>query len=260
MSAIDKAATLKWLSLAADATKMAGKALSVHRDEWNTANEAAARDIKLRADHEAENLLLDYLKTNSIFPILTEETGWHSDRGKSQETFWIVDPLDGTANYARNIPLCCTCVALMHHGTPVLGAIYDFTRDEIFLGAPGYGATLNGKDIHVSTTSAKNAAILMTGFPIRRDFSNEAMNRFAREAAQWKKVRMIGSAALSLAYVAAGRADVYHEEAIMLWDVAAGLAIVEAAGGRTKTLKTADDEPMKVAADNGFVTIELMDG
>lgn len=260
MSAIDKTATLKWLSLAAEATKMAGKALSANRDEWNTANVSAARDIKLRADLEAENLLLNHLKTNSIFPILTEETGWHNDHGMSQETFWIVDPLDGTANYAKNIPLCCTCVALMHHYVPVLGAIYDFTRNEIFLGAPGYGATLNGIDIHVSTTDAKNAAILMTGFPIRRDFSNKAMNRFAGEAAQWKKVRMIGSAALSLAYVAAGRADVYHEEAIMLWDVAAGLAIVEAAGGRTTVLKTADEEPMKVVADNGFVTIKMIDG
>lgn len=259
MSAIDKGMISKFLALAGEGVQLAGHALAANKTEWSVINANLTRDIKLQADREAENILITHLRRGSDLPILAEESGWHKHVGEAPETFWVVDPLDGTVNFFSDIPFCGPAVALVHQGRPVLGAIFDIAHEDLFLGAPGLGATLNDVPIHVSKTADKAAATLVTGFPARRDFSDNAMTRFAREAAQWKKVRMLGSAALSLAYVAAGRVDAYHEESIMMWDVAAGLAIVEAAGGRVESLKTAPDEPLNVSAGNGLVAVALSD-
>lgn len=259
MNTLDKETIYSLLERAGESAQKAGHALMANKAEWSVVNSNVSRDIKLQADCEAEAIIIAHLQQEHHYPILAEESGWHDHGTSAPEIFWVIDPLDGTANFFSEIPFCGPAIALIQHGKPILGAIFDINHNELFLGATQIGATLNGEPIHVRKTSEKSQATLMTGFPVNRDFSDEGMIRFAREAAKWKKVRMMGSAALSLAYVAAGRADAYHEESIMMWDVAAGLAIVEAAGGCVEFNKTAFDKPLDVSAGNKLVSVDLKD-
>jgi myo-inositol-1(or 4)-monophosphatase len=215
---------------------------------WLAVDSSEGHDVKLSADRRAEAILARNLGPTGL-PVYSEEAGWVDGRHGLGD-HWLVDPLDGTANYGAGVPLCCVSVALMSAGRPVVGVIYDFNRDEMFAGGRGHGASLNGSPIHVSTKPAKDVSILATGLPIRSDYSHQAMDAFARDIPRWKKVRMIGSAALSLAYVAAGRFDAYRESAIMMWDVAAGWALVEAAGGVISANFSDLSRPIDVTACN----------
>jgi fructose-1,6-bisphosphatase/inositol monophosphatase family enzyme len=183
------------------------------------------RDVKLDSDRLAENIILESL--GGELAILTEESGLH---GAVTLLRWIVDPLDGSMNFLRGVPFCCVSIGLWQGMQPVLGVIYDFNRNEIFTGIVGEGAWLNDDPIHVSVFG-KEKGILCTGLPVSTDFSSGALAQFIDEAQVYKKVRLLGSAALSLAYIAAGRVDAYRERDIKIWDVAAGIAIVQAAGG-----------------------------
>jgi myo-inositol-1(or 4)-monophosphatase len=243
------------LNLANQAALEAGAGLRKNKGAWNVLVKEAERDRKLRADLESEKILLRHLLDNSDYPLLTEETGWHglqagADANREPEVFWLIDPLDGTVNYATNIPLCCVSVALVCAGKPILGAVYDFERDELFSGGYNIGLTVNGQATGISKAIKKSESILMTGFPKARDFSENAMAQFGVEASGWQKVRMIGSAALSMAYVAAGRADAYQEESIMPWDIAAGWALVEAAGGKVEVQMDDFMTPLTLLATN----------
>lgn len=240
------------LDIACIAGREAGQLLAEKADTWNRVTAQTARDIKLLADVEAERVILARLGNGDDLPIFTEETGWHG-KPPAQGPYWVVDPLDGTANYHRGFPLCCVSIALVEGVTPILGVIHDFNRDELFAGAKGLGATLNGETIKVSKIEEASAGVVVTGFPIRRDFSPEALAEFATEMARWRKVRMIGSAALALAYVAAGRADAYQEDSTMFWDVAAGCALIEAAGGTVTITGAAPEKPLSVVATNGLI-------
>jgi myo-inositol-1(or 4)-monophosphatase len=192
-------------------------------------------------------------------PVFSEEAGWIGGRAAAGD-HWLVDPLDGTANYGCGVPLCCVSVALMSAGRPVAGVVYDFNRDEMFAGCRGHGASLNGTPIRVSAKAAKDISVLATGLAVRGDYSDQAMDAFARDMRQWKKVRMIGSAALSLAYVAAGRFDAYRESAIMMWDVAAGWALVEAAGGVVRANFSDLSHPIDIAACNPRLSKAMAEG
>jgi len=207
------------------------------------------RDVKLVADQMSEELILGELRGATGIPALAEETG-HRGPEHVNGLLWVVDPLDGTVNYSRSIPQCCVSIALLQHDVPTVGVIYDFTRDEMFSGIVGAGAWLNAKVINVSQINQRRYAILATGLPSRRDFSPQALSRFGQSLAGWQKVRMFGSAALSLAYVASGRVDAYWEESIMPWDIAAGHAIVEAAGGAIRTSEAKDDGSVDVIGAN----------
>lgn len=188
-----------------------------------------AKDIKLQADKDAEALILDGLHRESPYPILSEEAG---EQGQILDgPFWVVDPLDGTANFARGIPICAVSIALVEGTQARVGVIYDFNRDELFSAAQGGPALLNGTPMRVSGRIKPAISVLATGFPQYRDFSTETIMPFVHKVQAFKKVRLIGSAAISMAWVACGRFDAYTEEDIMLWDIAAGLALVEAAGG-----------------------------
>jgi myo-inositol-1(or 4)-monophosphatase len=187
------------------------------------------RDIKLQADRDAERRILDVLMQSGL-PVLAEESGESGTHADDTPT-WIVDPLDGTMNFKHGIPLCCVSLALSLNGKPVLGVIDDFTRGECFSGIPGGGAWLNGAPMHVSKETNPSRAILTTGFPTKFDIAGPALEHFMASARRFKKVRMLGSAALMMAYVASGRVDAYAEDDIMYWDIAAGVALVEAAGG-----------------------------
>ena len=218
----------KELEVAKQASKIAAALLIDHKDSINKVLSNEGRDIKLKADLESEKLIKDYLLLNSDFPILAEESEVNNDLGNS---FWVVDPLDGTSNYSRDFPICCISIALILKNEIALGVINDFNRSFIYEGSIETKAKLNGEDINVSSINEKSKATLATGLPAQGNFNNKSMMELSRELTNWKKVRMIGSAAMSCAYVASGQFDQYQEKGIFLWDIAAGLSIIEAAGG-----------------------------
>lgn len=236
------------LALAVAAAKDCGTILAERRQQWLISDALTAHDIKLAADRQAEAMILERLAPSGI-AVLAEESG-SSAGSQESDLCWVVDPLDGTFNYSRGLPICCVSIALLQGGEPILGVIQDFNRDETFSGIVGQGAWLNGQSMAVSQASTPARAILATGLPARRDFADQAMADFGRTLGQWQKVRMLGSAALSMAYTAAGRVDAYWEQAIMPWDIAAGAALVLAAGGTIRRKGALDGQPLDIAAAN----------
>ena len=232
----------KELSTAKKASLQSAKVLINKKKLVNDVISNEGRDIKLQADIASENIIKKYLKDNSDLPILAEESGANEDLGSS---YWVVDPLDGTSNYSRDFPICCISIALIHENKIILGVINDFNRNIIFEGSTETPAMMNSKLISVSDISDKTKATLATGLPAKGSYKDEAMLALAKEFTQWKKIRMIGSAAMSCAYVASGQFDQYQENGIFLWDIAAGLAIIKAAGGNYH-YKTYDDNKFKV--------------
>ena len=223
---------MKWKSELDLAVRAAAAASAFLKDAFAREKAVLAeigRDIKLQADRDAEARILDILRPSGL-PVLAEESG-ESGAIPDDSPVWIVDPLDGTMNFKHGIPLCCVSLALSVGGRPVLGVIDDFNRGERFSGVPGAGAWLNGAPMRVSTATDPARAILATGFPTKFDIGGPAFGQFMASARRFKKVRMLGSAALMMTYVAAGRVDAYAEDDIMYWDIAAGAALVEAAGG-----------------------------
>jgi myo-inositol-1(or 4)-monophosphatase len=186
------------------------------------------RDIKLVEDEASEALIVAALQRHSAWPILSEEAGWIGNPPGRHEPYWAVDPLDGSFNHHRGVPLCCTSVALCRGLRPLAGAVFDFNRDEMFWGGAGLGLSLNGEAL---APPPHRADIVTTGFPAGGDYSPEGIAAMVERVRAWRKVRMIGSAALSLAWVAAGRFDYHEESGTRWWDVAGGLALVEGAGG-----------------------------
>tara|TARA_B100000787_G_scaffold129525_1_gene98394 strand:- start:875 stop:1627 length:753 start_codon:yes stop_codon:yes gene_type:complete len=218
------------ISIARNASLEAGKILVNNKKDLIKATFESTKDIKLEADASAEILIKSILEEGSAFPILAEESGKSvEDLGS---TFWVVDPLDGTANYSRDIPICCVSIALIQDLDPVMGVIYDFNNNDLYEGSIYQSALLNGHTLNVSSISKPTDGILVTGLPNNTDYSDEAMLKMIKDFQDWKKVRMIGSAAMASMYVASGKADLYKEFGTYLWDVAAGAAIVKAAGGR----------------------------
>lgn len=242
------------LHLAEASALLAGRKLQAHQANWSNIVSEEGRDVKIAADKFAEDLILSQLQANTPFTILTEESGWH--KGHDHETIWIVDPLDGSFNYSQNIPFNCVAIALVEKSVPKIGVIYDFNHEELFSGIVGEGAWLNTEPTQVSNVSNLKSAMLNTGFPARADYA-EAANNIIKEGQQFRKVRMLGSAALSLAYVAAGRAEAYYEQGTMFWDVAAGCALVQAAGGNYTLKGDIYKAPLIALATNGKIKFGL---
>jgi myo-inositol-1(or 4)-monophosphatase len=241
-AALDAAA-----ALAERAARHAGALLLEAKAQWQAVDSQVGRDIKLRADREADAVVLGMLAEGSPYPVLSEESG---EVGSITQAgaYWVVDPLDGTYNYFRNVPLCCVSVGLCAGDhTPLLGCINDFNHGEVFSGGPGRGVWRNGAPL----PSAGGAEFLATGLPRKGDFSNERLAQFGPRVAQWKQLRLLGSAALSLAWTAAGRLDAYEEAGIMWWDVAAGIALVRAAGGTVTVAGDVLRQPLDVRAYRG---------
>ncbi|PZW43074.1 myo-inositol-1(or 4)-monophosphatase [Humitalea rosea] len=186
------------------------------------------RDIKLAADAGSEAIIRAFLVEHGDLPILGEEAGWSGRAPEPDELHWVLDPLDGSFNYFRGVPLYGVSLALCRGRQAVFGAIYDPERDELFAGGAGLGLSLNG---HLVVQPAPARQMLATGFPSQADVA-DTLGRLGALTADWTKMRMLGAAALSLAWVAAGRLDGYTENGIMWWDVAAGLALAEGAGAR----------------------------
>ena len=219
----------KEYKLAKIAAKEAGNFLISEKENISATIFSKDKDIKLQADIQTETLIKAILEKDSSFPILGEESG--ASIKELGETYWVVDPLDGTANFARNIPISCVSIALIDNNQPVLGVIYDFNHDDLYYGHKDSKAFVNHKEITVSDYSEKNQSTLVTGIPAKTHYSDEEFKNMIDDFQDWKKVRMIGSAAMAAIYVAAGKAETYKENGIFLWDIAAGAAIVEAAGG-----------------------------
>ena len=241
----------KELIIAKKAALEAGNFLKKNKNNLNRTISSTDRDIKLQADIEVEKIIKDIINNDSSFGILAEESGMSSE--KSYENLWIVDPLDGTANYSRNIPLCCVSIAILSDAKPVLGVIYDFNNDDLYEGSINKSACLNGKEISVSKTKTSQEGVLVTGLPNDTDYSDEAMMDMIKNFQNWRKVRMIGSAALASAYIASGKADLYMENKSYLWDIAAGAAIVNAAGGEALILNQNEKFQVDVRFSNSLV-------
>lgn len=217
----------KELEIAKSAAIKAGKYLkeytNIHVDDTK------GKDIKLSSDKNSEKILIQELELTSI-PILSEECGL-VNRTES-EYCWIIDPLDGTANYWKGMKeFACVSVALWKSGEPIVGVVYRFELDELYFGVVGEGAYCNGQVIYTSSVGDTKNAVIATGFPVHRNYSTESLAKFIRQVQKFKKVRMLGAAAIMGAFVGAGKIDVYMEDEIMLWDIAAATAIVKAAGG-----------------------------
>ena len=223
----------KEIEIAIKAAKSAGKFLNEDKNNLNFKIKSNPKDTKLMADIKSEKLILDILNAESNYPVLAEETGKSSEN--LGEIFWVVDPLDGTANYNRNIPICCVSIGLVKNMKPLIGVIFDFNNDDIFIGDNiNKLARLNNKDIKVSDIQNRTDGVLITGLPFNTDYSDNALKKLISDMQTWKKVRMIGSAAMASCYVASGKAELYKEKGIYLWDIVAGAAIVESAGGKVQ--------------------------
>ena len=239
------------LTIANKAAKAAGNILLNQKDILNNSIFTSDRDVKLEADIAAENLIKGIIEIESNFPILAEESGKSAD--DLGDTFWVVDPLDGTANYARDIPLCCISIALVQNLNPVIGVIYDFNNDDLYEGTKETKALLNNKLINVSDIAEKKKGILVTGLPNATDYSDEVMLKMVKDFQSWRKVRMIGSAAMASVYVASGKADLYKEFGTYLWDIAAGAAIINAAGGKADIKNRRDNFQVDVYFSNSKI-------
>ena len=209
------------------------------------------KDIKLTADIQAEQSIKDIISVESSYPILAEESGKSVE--KLGDTYWIIDPLDGTANYSRSIPISAVSICLMHQLNPVLGVIYDFNNDHLYEGSIVSDALLNNQKIKVSSVDNSKSGILITGLPNNTDYSDKGLTKMIRDFQDWRKVRMLGSAAMASAFIASGKADVYKEKNSYIWDVAAGAAIVKAAGGYVSLTNQNESFQVDVFFSNGHI-------
>ena len=247
--------------VAVDAARAAGRLL---RDEVSgvrrIAFKGAPTNLVTEMDQRAESEILGRL--HAAFPddaLLSEESGASSGRSGRR---WIVDPLDGTTNYAHGLPLFGVSIALQVGDRVALGVVYDPSRDELFVAERERGVTLNDAPIHVSTTTTLDASLLTTGFPYNiRQTRDTNLAEYAAFSVRAQAVRRLGSAVLDLAYVACGRFDAFWELRLGTWDVAAGGLLVEEAGGLVTGI---DGEPMNLdaptlIASNGRVHQAVLD-
>ena len=220
-------------------------------------------DLVTESDLASERLIIDRIKT--FYPrhaILAEESGATTPvtTEAQSEWRWIIDPLDGTTNYAHGYPCFCVSIALEQKGKLQLGVIYDPMRDELFTAERGEGAARNGRRIHVSLTPSLGSALLCTGFPYDVRERGEFARHFANFIMNAQGVRRDGSAALDLAYVACGRFDGFWEEGLRPWDVAAAVVLIEEAGGRVTHYDGSafDIYSAPILASNGLVHEQMM--
>ncbi|MFT3826212.1 MAG: inositol monophosphatase family protein [Chitinophagaceae bacterium] len=222
-------------------------------------NKEGVNNLVTEADHAAEKAILDTIKEQ--FPdhyILSEETGAIV---MDSQYKWIVDPIDGTVNYAHGIPICCVSIGLEHNGKMILGAVFNPFLKEFYLAERGKGATLNGDPISVSRETDVLKACLVTGFPYTYiNQPNGPLEVFSRFIRQGVPVRRLGSAAIDLCWVAAGRFDGFYEHKLQAWDSAAGFLMVEEAGGKITDFKGDYYSPYQphIVASNGKIHDDML--
>jgi myo-inositol-1(or 4)-monophosphatase len=216
-------------------------------------------NLVTEADHAAEKAIMDLIR--SRYPdhhILSEEAG---DMIQDSTYKWIIDPIDGTVNFAHGIPLNCVSIAIEHGGEIILGAVLNPHMNELFVAEKGKGATLNDKPIRVSEETEAIKACLVTGFPYTYiNMPNGPLEIFERFIRKGVPVRRLGSAAIDLCWVAAGRFDGFYEHKLEAWDSAAGYLIVEEAGGKVTDFAGNKFSPYqhRIVASNGKIHEELL--
>ncbi len=223
------------LSYIENLAREAGAILRAGYNKEHQVNYKGVIDLVTEVDHQSEAFLLGEVQRD--FPehhIFSEESG--VIQGNDEHT-WYIDPLDGTVNYAHHIPIFCVSIAYASKGILTLGAVYDPMRDEMYTAERGKGAYLNGGPLHVSSTTELQQSLLVTGFPYNAwDTPQDNFANFVKFGKLSRGVRRLGSAALDLAYVGAGRFDGFWELALNPWDVAAGGLICEEAGARVTNI------------------------
>ena len=241
------------LSYAVEAALNAGKYLLKNKSKLNVRIESGPKDTKLQADVEAENLIKKSISSFSKYPILAEESGKSVEN--LGDTFWVIDPLDGTANFSRDIPICCVSIGLVCNMKPILGVVYDFNNDDLYKANNiTKEAFLNNKEIEVSKIDSKNEAVLVTGLPVNTNYENDSLKKMIEDMQTWKKVRMIGSAAIASCYIASGKAELYKENGVFLWDIIAGAAIIESSGGNAKINNVKDNFQVDIVFSNSHIS------
>jgi myo-inositol-1(or 4)-monophosphatase len=246
------------LKTALAAVHAAGRIIREKSDTVFLVNHKGATDLVTEVDLAAEREIIATL--SRAFPehrIMAEESG----RGKGESDYiWWIDPIDGTTNFVHGYPCYSVSVALEYRGRSILGIVYDPTRDELFQAVKGEGAYLNGRPITVSAVDTLSDALLATGFPYDRSQREHALSIASRLLPGIQGLRRDGSAALDLAYVAAGRLDGFWEFGLKPWDTAAGWLLVEEAGGRVSNFKgeSFDIRQGAVVASNHRIHADLV--
>jgi myo-inositol-1(or 4)-monophosphatase len=249
------------LNFAIQTARDAGRLLAERFGRTLRVTNKSELDLVTESDLASERLIIDRIKTyHPRHAILAEESGASGPTDQEGEWRWIIDPLDGTTNYAHGYPCFCVSIGLEHKGRMEVGVVYDPMRDELFTAERGQGASLNGRGIHVSPVDTLAGALLCTGFPYDVRERSEFARHFGNFIMNAQAVRRDGAAALDLAYVACGRFDGFWEEGLKPWDVAAGSLLVEEAGGRVSKY---DGSPLSIyappiLASNGLLHDEMM--
>ena len=248
-----------------DIERLAREAGAILRAGYNTEHQVGYKgviDLVTEVDHASEAYLIKEIQAH--FPgghILAEESG--ETKGQNED-LWYVDPLDGTVNFAHNIPIFCVCLAFASGGKINLAAVYDPLRDEMFLAERGRGAQLNGKKISASKTTELQKSLLVTGFPYDTwNTKQDNFKNFEKFGKLTQGVRRLGSAGLDGCYVAAGRFDGFWELSLKPWDVAAAALIAEEAGARVTAIDGGADyisPPQSVIMAAPGIYQQMLDG
>ena len=250
----------KALAVSVKAARAAGKLMRQNLRESKIVNEATSYDIKLELDVTCQKLIEKILR--GAFPKIAL-LGEEGDSGNTGEEWrWVVDPIDGTVNFAYGIPHACVSIALQkqvgkNKYESVVGVVFDPFQDELWTAIRGEKALLNGSPISVSKRAKLADCIVSIGFAKSKSSTERGLPYFAWLVQRVRKVRMLGSAALGLTYVATGRLDAYIESGVSLWDVAAGGLIIECAGGKFWTQPIPGKEKVRMLATNGLVHKKL---
>jgi myo-inositol-1(or 4)-monophosphatase len=255
----------------------AGAVMRLNYEKPHEITMKGAIDPVTETDYQCQEIIIGMIR--QAFPdhgFLAEETAAGEPPSAAQEIGppglaweadapptcrWVIDPLDGTVNFAHGIPTFCVSIACEADGVIEYGVVYDPMRDELFEGSRGEGAWRNGQTIRVSDTARMDRALIATGFPYDiRERIPESMARLGRVVASAQGVRRAGSAALDMCYVACGRFDGYYEENLKPWDTAAGLVIVTAAGGKITTFDGIDYDIFapNIVASNGALHNQML--
>jgi myo-inositol-1(or 4)-monophosphatase len=248
----------KELDVALSAARRAGEVLRAGFGTEHAITYKGEVDLVTEVDGEAERVISEeLLGTFPTYGMLAEEGG---ELAGEDDLRWIVDPLDGTTNYAHGLSIVCVSIALERAGEVFLGVVHDPMGEETFIAERGRGATLNGDPINVSDTGELIRALIATGLPYDRAEMPEALELFGRFAATTRGMRRLGSAALDLCYVASGRIDGYYERGIWPWDLAAGSVILEEAGGKLTNYRggVLDLDGREIVASNGRLHPSIM--
>jgi myo-inositol-1(or 4)-monophosphatase len=243
------------------ATEASGKILQQYfNGPFEVSSKSTVNDLVTEVDKKSETAIIAIIR--EAFPdhfILSEEAG---EIKTGSPVKWIIDPIDGTVNYANGIPICCVSIGVEKDGEMILGAVYNPFMNELFVAEKGKGATLNDKPIHVSTKADVSKSCLVTGFPYQwQSMPNNPLLVFERIIKEGIPVRRLGSAAIDLCWVACGRFDGFYEHHLQAWDAAAGYLIVEEAGGTVTDFSGKKYSPYQkqVLATNGHIHSALQD-